>query len=147
MNKKNKYKTNEPRHSYMITNHYDPHSSPLHCCCPGEDGKLSMRGKGGFYADDPEEKATDLCTIGIVTTNLPRRHNKRSQLRIHLVLGTGLRRAIPMKNVTMPPPCATLSQYCQAAVALVQDPFFTIAMYFLTAYPFLFRPITFSLWL
>lgn len=85
----------------MITNHYDPHSSPLHCGCPGEDGKLPMRGKGGFYADDPEEKATDLCTIGTVPTNLPRRHNKRSQLRRHLGLGTGLRRAMPMKNITM----------------------------------------------
>lgn len=130
----------------MITNHYDPHSLPLHCCCPGEDGKLLMRGTGGSCADDPEEKATDLCTIGIVTTNLPRRH-KRSQLRRFLGLGTGLRRAILIKKITWPPPCAPWSQHCQAAVVLVQDPSFTIAVYFCTAYPFLFRSITFPLWL
>lgn len=73
----------------------------LTCGCPGEDGKLSMRGKGGFFAGDPEEKATDLWTIGIATTNLPRRHNKRGQLRRHLGLGTGLRRAMSIKNITM----------------------------------------------
>lgn len=45
-----------------------------------EMGSSQMRGKGKFYIVYLEEQPTYLCTIGIVTTKLPRRCNNMNSV-------------------------------------------------------------------